>query len=251
MANLLDRVRLDRKLSEKKYAQLLEENQVRLRALAQRVHEEGLSCVFAFEGWDAAGKGGAIRRLTQPLDPRVYEVHAIAAPEGEDKVRHYLYRFWRRLPDAGQICVFDRTWYGRVLVERVEGFAKEYEWKRAYREIDEFEGQLVDAGIILGKFWLHISKAEQLRRFEARRNDHLRSWKLTEEDWRNREKWPVYEAAVREMIEKTSTKRAPWTIVEANDKYWARIRVVSTCVEMMEKALDSKRGKRKKRKNGN
>jgi AMP-polyphosphate phosphotransferase len=249
--NLLDRVDLDAKLAEKKYDALLVKWQTRLRELARELRRSGRSFVAAFEGWDAAGKGGAIRRFTQPLDPRAYEVHSIAAPEGEEKVRHYLWRFWKRLPEQGNIGVFDRTWYGRVLVERVEGFAKEHEWKRAFQEIREFEQQLVDNDVILAKFWLHLSKEEQLRRFEARKNDVLRSWKLTDEDWRNREKWPRYEVAVREMLDKTHTKQAPWTVVAGDDKLTARIQVLETVARAMERGVreaGGKNGKGKKNK---
>ena len=236
----LDLVALDRTLAEADYALALEREQTRLREFAQRIYKRGLSCVFVFEGWDASGKGGAIRRLTQPLDPRGYEVHAIAAPEGDDKARHYLYRFWRRLPARGQIGVFDRSWYGRVLVERVEGFAREAEWRRAYDEINDFERQLARSGVALAKFWMHLSPDEQLRRFEARRTDPLRSWKLTDEDWRNREKWPAYEEAVNEMLARTSTDIAPWSVVSATDKAWGRIQVLETCTRVIEDALGKK-----------
>lgn len=246
MKNLLDQVDLGAKLSERKYGEKLVRWQMRLRELCQDLRGSGRSFVVAFEGWDAAGKGGAIRRLTQPLDPRAYEVHAIAAPEGEDRARHYLWRFWRRLPEHGNIGVFDRTWYGRLLVERVEGFAKEYEWKRAFHEINEFEQQLVDNDVIVTKFWLHLSPEEQLRRFEARKNDRLRSWKLTEEDWRNREKWDRYEIAVREMLDKTHTDHAPWTVVAGDDKYTARIQILETAARALERGLQggAKKGKK-------
>lgn len=250
MKNPLDQVDLDQALSEKKYGERLVKWQMRLRELAQELRASGRSFVIAFEGWDAAGKGGAIRRVTQPLDPRSYEVHAIAAPEGEEKARHYLWRFWRRLPEHGNIGVFDRTWYGRLLVERVEGFAKEYEWKRAFKEVNEFEQQLADNDVILAKFWLHLSKEEQLRRFEARKNDRLRSWKLTEEDWRNREKWERYETAVRDMLAKTNTDHAPWTVVAGNDKYFARIQVLETVARTLEKGLRASGAKAGKGKNG-
>src|SRR5208283_3317074 len=165
--------------------------------------------IILFEGWDAAGKGGAIKRVTEKIDPRGYTVYPISAPQGEDKTRHYLYRFWRRLPERGQIAIFDRSWYGRVLVERVEGFAPEKEWKRAFKEINSFERQLRDFGTIVAKFWIHISREEQLRRFEERKQIGYKAWKLTDEDWRNREKWDAYEEAVEEMLVKTSTRTAP------------------------------------------
>jgi polyphosphate kinase 2 (PPK2 family) len=184
--------------------------------------------ILVFEGSDAAGKGGAIKRVTEQLDPRGYIAHSIAAPEGEDKTHHYLYRFWRRLPPRGRICIFDRSWYGRVLVERVEKFCSEAEWKRAYREINEFERQLARFGTVMCKFWIQISKEEQLRRFNERGGDPMKSWKLTDEDWRNREKWDVYAQAVEDMLIKTSTRTAPWTIVEGNDKGFARVKILKT-----------------------
>ena len=192
---------------------------------------------MALEGWDASGKGGAIRRLTQPLDPRGYEVHAIGAPAGDDRDHHYLWRFWRRLPAAGQLGVFDRTWYGRVLVERVEGFCGREAWSRAYLEIPEFERQLVDAGLVLVKFWMHISPEEQLRRFRERAKDPLKGWKLTPDDWRNRRKWPAYERAVADMVERTSTRSAPWHIVASDDKHYARIAVLEMLRDRLDRSL--------------
>ncbi len=193
--------------------------------------------IIVFEGWDAAGKGGAIRRITEKIDPRGYVVYPIAAPKGDDATHHYMWRFWNRLPETGQIAIFDRSWYGRVIVERIEGFCKDEEWKRAYREINQFERQLVDYGTILFKFWIQISKDEQLRRFESRSEDKLRSWKLTSEDWRNREKWDLYEEAVNEMLLKTSTVTAPWTVVEGNSKGYARVKVLKTVVDKLSKEL--------------
>ena len=222
------------------YKARLISSQVALSQLGYQVYVQQRPVVILFEGWDAAGKGGAIKRITEKLDPRGYVVHPIAAPQGDDKTHHYLWRFWRRLPEAGQIAIFDRSWYGRVMVERVEGFCSEPAWKRAYREINQFESQLVDFGAILFKFWLNITKDEQLRRFEDRSSDKLRSWKLTAEDWRNREKWDVYETAVNEMLLKTSTLHAPWTIVEGNDKRYARVKVLNTIVERLSKELDYK-----------
>jgi polyphosphate kinase 2 (PPK2 family) len=192
---------------------------------------------MVFEGWDAAGKGGVIKRVTEKLDPRGYVVYPIAAPQGEDATRHYLYRFWRRLPETGQIAIFDRSWYGRVMVERVESFCREEDWRRAYREINQFERQLVDFGTILFKFWIHISEDEQLRRFESRAVDPLRNWKLTDEDWRNREKWDAYGQVVNEMLLRTSTVTAPWTIVEGNSKLHARIKVLETLVDKLSQEL--------------
>lgn len=224
-------------LDKETYKKALVENQVALSRLGYQVYVQQRPVILLFEGWDAAGKGGAIKRVTEKLDPRGYVVQPIAAPQGEDKTHHYLYRFWRRLPEKGQIAILDRSWYGRVMVERIEGFCSEEDWKRAYREINQFEQQLIDFGTILFKFWMHITKEEQLRRFEERANDKLRAWKLTDEDWRNREKWDQYEEAVSEMLLKTSTQRAPWTVVEGNDKYYARIKVLKTIVDKLEKEL--------------
>ncbi|HEX9018627.1 MAG TPA: hypothetical protein VF806_05550 [Anaerolineaceae bacterium] len=227
-------------MDDAEYKKALILNQVALSQLGYQVYVQQRPVMILFEGWDAAGKGGAIKRITEKLDPRGYVVYPIAAPQGDDKTHHYLWRFWRRLPESGQIAVFDRTWYGRVMVERIEGFCKEADWKRAYREINQFERQLVDFGVILFKFWMNITRDEQLRRFNDRKNDKLRSWKLTDEDWRNREKWDQYEAAVDEMLLKTSTLGAPWTVVEGNDKHFARVRVLSTLVEKLSKELDFK-----------
>jgi AMP-polyphosphate phosphotransferase len=237
---MLETVDMTLSLDKAEYKEKLILNQVALSQLGYQVYVQQRPVVILFEGWDAGGKGGAIKRIVEKLDPRGYVVHPIAAPQGDDKTHHYLWRFWRRLPEAGQIAIFDRSWYGRVMVERVEGFCSEADWKRAYREINQFESQLVDFGVILFKFWLNITKDEQLRRFEDRANDKLRSWKLTDEDWRNREKWDVYEAAVNEMLLKTSTISAPWTIVEGNDKRYARVKVLSTLVERLSKQLDYK-----------
>ncbi|MCB9102122.1 MAG: hypothetical protein H6632_21480 [Anaerolineales bacterium] len=235
---MLETIDLSKKLKRKEYRQALDEYQTKVRALGFEVYRQQRPVVMVFEGWDAAGKGGAIKRLTARLDPRSYEVHAIAAPTGDDAARHYLYRFWRRLPIQGEIGIFDRTWYGRVLVERVEGFCSTKEWQRAYGEINEFEKQLVDFGTIIFKFWVHISKDEQLARFESRRMTPQKSWKLTEEDWRNRKKWDEYEAAVEDMIAKTSTEHAPWTVVPGNDKGYARITVLKTVVEGLSRSLN-------------
>jgi polyphosphate kinase 2 (PPK2 family) len=227
-------------MDEETYKKELVLNQVALSQLGFQVYVQQRPVIILFEGWDAAGKGGAIKRMSEKLDPRGYVVHSIAAPAGEDKTHHYLYRFWRRLPEAGQIAIFDRSWYGRVMVERIEGFCKEADWKRAYREINQFEQQLVDFGTILFKFFLHITNEEQLRRFQDRSSDKLRSWKLTSEDWRNREKWPQYEEAVNEMLLRTSTLRAPWTVVEGNDKRYSRVKVLKTLVDKLSEELDYK-----------
>jgi polyphosphate kinase 2 (PPK2 family) len=234
---MLETVDMTLKLGRAEYVKEITRSQIQLRELGYQVYQKKRPVVLVFEGWDAAGKGGAIKRATEKLDPRGYVVYPISAPQGEDKTRHYLYRFWRRLPERGQIAIFDRSWYGRVLVERVEGFAREEEWKRAYKEINGFERQLRDFGAIVAKFWIHISRDEQLRRFEERKGSGYKSWKLTEDDWRNRDKWPAYEEAVEEMLVKTSTTAAPWTLIEGNDKYWSRTRVLSRLVEILSKDL--------------
>jgi polyphosphate kinase 2 (PPK2 family) len=233
--SLLHKVDLSLKLDRTEYSSRMLDSQLQARTLARRLYDEKRLLIAVFEGWDGAGKGGAIRRFTEKLDPRGYQVYPIAAPKGDDKTHHYLWRFWRRLlpPQERQILLFDRSWYGRVLVERVEGFAREEQWRRAYQEINNFERQLIDSGAVLAKFWFHVSPEEQLRRFEARRETPYKRWKLTDEDWRNRERWSDYESAVEDMLVKTSTLKAPWTIVEGNDKCWARVKVMETLVERM------------------
>jgi polyphosphate kinase 2 (PPK2 family) len=193
--------------------------------------------VLLFEGWDAAGKGSAIRRVTQAIDPRLYRVVGVAAPTDEERAQHYLWRFWRHLPRAGHLTIFDRSWYGRVLVERVEGFASPAEWGRAYGEINAFEEQLADHGIVLGKFWVHLSPAEQLRRFRERQHVAYKHYKITEEDWRNRAKWPDYQRAVDDLVTRCSTEFAPWTLVAGNDKKFARVQILKTIVKRLEEAL--------------
>ncbi len=237
---MLEKLKLDRELSEAQYERRLLVGQLQLRELAFQLYERKRSLVVVYEGWDAAGKGGNLRRVTEKLDPRGYEVLSIAAPAGEDKTHHYLYRFWRRLkpPEEKQVMIFDRSWYGRVMVERVEGFCTEAAWKRAYREINDFERQLTESGIILVKFWIHISPEEQLRRFEQRSKESYKRWKLTDEDWRNRDKWNQYLEAVEEMLLKTSTLAAPWTVVEGDFKWWARVKCLETLVKTLGKQLD-------------
>ncbi len=235
---MLETIDLSLALDRETYVRQLARRQVQLRELGYQVYVRKRPVVIVYEGWDAAGKGGSIKRLTEKLDPRGYVVYPISAPVGEEKTHHYLWRFWRRVPERGQIAIFDRSWYGRVLVERVEGFATEGQWRRAYREINSFERNLCDFGTILIKFWIHISREEQLRRFEERQASGYKSWKLTAEDWRNREKWPLYEEAVRDMLLKTSTLHAPWTLLEGNDKYWARVKALSTVVEVLARELD-------------
>jgi polyphosphate kinase 2 (PPK2 family) len=234
---ILSRVDLSLKLDQKAYERDLVELQAKIYLLGLQVYHQKRPVVLVFEGWDAAGKGGAIKRITEKLDPRSYVVHAIAAPAGDDKAHHYLYRFWRRLPTRGNIGIFDRSWYGRVLVERIEGFASGDEWQRAYAEINEFERQLVEFGTIMCKFWMHISPEEQMRRFEERQSIPYKAWKLTDEDWRNREKWPQYERATNEMLLHTSTPAAPWTVIESEDKRFARIKVLRTVVRRLEEEL--------------
>jgi AMP-polyphosphate phosphotransferase len=234
---MLDTIDLSLSLDRASYVRELTRRQIQLRELGYQVYQRKRPVIILFEGWDAAGKGGVIKRITEKLDPRGYAVYPISAPQGEDKTRHYLYRFWRRLPERGQIAIFDRSWYGRVLVERVEGFAKEEEWKRAYKEINSFERQLRDFGAIVAKFWIHISREEQLRRFEERQRIGYKEWKLTDEDWRNRDKWGLYEEAVDEMLVRTSTRTAPWCVVEGNDKYWARAKVLGHLVEILSEEL--------------
>jgi polyphosphate kinase 2 (PPK2 family) len=229
---------LDLKLAPKAYRKAVEREQLRLRDLQFRMYDEKRACLAVFEGWDAAGKGGAIKRITETLEPRGYTVSSFAAPRGEEKTHHYLWRFWRALPRAGHLGIWDRSHYGRVLVERVEGFCSEADWRRAYREISEFEAQQASAGTVVVKFWLHVSKQEQLRRFKDRERDPFRSYKLTEEDWRNRARWDEYEAAVEEMLARTHAPQAPWVVIEANDKNWARVKVLKTLTSALEAALD-------------
>jgi polyphosphate:AMP phosphotransferase len=234
---ILDRLDMSQNLAKKQYRQLLKRYQGRLNVLHRKARQRSLSTILVFEGWDAAGKGGAIRRLTAALDARSVQVIPIAAPTDEERAQHYLWRFWRHLPRAGRVTVFDRSWYGRVLVERVEGFAPESQWRRAFAEINLFEQQLVAHGVVLLKFWLHITKEEQKRRFEERQKTPHKRWKLTEEDWRNRERWDDYGLATHDMVERTSTGEAPWILVEANDKRFARVKVLRTVCEALGAAL--------------
>jgi polyphosphate:AMP phosphotransferase len=234
---LLDTLDLTQALDEERYDAQLEKYQGKLNSLYRKAKAKGRSMILVFEGWDAAGKGGIIRRLTPALDARDYQIIPIAAPSDEERAHHYLWRFWRRLPRAGRVTIFDRSWYGRVLVERVERFAREDEWKRAYSEIVNFEEQLCAHGILLLKFWVHIDKAEQLRRFEARQETSYKHYKITDEDFRNREKWDDYEIAANEMIERTSTEFAPWHLIEANDKKFARIKALKIFVKSLKHSL--------------
>jgi len=239
----LDDVDLSLSLTKKEEARRLESAQERLLALrlvlGGLVGERGIGppLLVLFEGWDASGKGGAIKRLVGKLDPRHVRVAQFSAPTPDEKRHHWLWRFWPALPGWGGMAVLDRSWYGRVLVERVEGFATEAQWRRAYDEINEFELMLVNEGTILVKLFLHISDEEQLDRFEKRERDPLKAWKLTDEDWRNRKRRPDYEEAVEDMLERTSTPAAPWTVVEADDKRFARVKVVETVNDAAEAGM--------------
>lgn len=241
---VLQALDMARTLSKKEANERLVEGRARLNRLQREAKGQGISTVLVFEGWDAAGKGGTIRRVTAALDAREYSVIPIAAPTDEEKAQHYLWRFWRHLSRAGRVTIYDRSWYGRVLVERVEGFATTEEWMRAYAEINDFEEQMTDFGMVLGKFWLHITPEEQLARFERRSQTPWKAWKLTDEDWRNRDKWGDYERAVNDMIERTSTRKAPWTLVEANDKRVARVKVLETVCDRLEARLEGLKSKK-------
>lgn len=246
MPTVLDKVDLEKTLSVREYEKKKIALQVRLRRLQYEAIKRKLSLVIVYEGWDAAGKGGSIRRLTATLDPRFYDVISIGKPAPEDHAHHYLWRFWKHIPKWGHFTIYDRSWYGRVLVERIEGFCSDAEWQRAYQEIDEFEMQLFRGGIGLAKFWLHISPQEQLRRFEARDADPHKRFKMTDEDWRNRDKWDAYRESVDEMVKRTSTTYAPWTIIEGDCKRWARIRAMETISDLLEQMIERDKSKKDK-----
>ena len=235
----LAEVDLSPSLTDEEYRKELKKLQKRLGELHNVVYRKKIPVILCYEGWDAAGKGGNIRRIARPLDPRGFDVMPIASPEPHELARQYLWRFWTRLPRSGHFCIFDRTWYGRVMVERLEGFCSEKDWQRAYNEINEFERQLTDWGAVVIKFWIHIDQETQLARFTERQNTPEKVWKITDEDWRNREKWPQYEVAVDEMLQKTSTKNAPWYIIESNDKKYARIRTLKIIIKALEKACEN------------
>lgn len=239
--NILGKVDLSLSYSQQEYKKKLKKAQKQIELLHSELYRRRIPVILAFEGWDAAGKGGAIKRLTKKMDPRGFEVIPTAAPNDLEKAHHYMWRFWRGIPKDGHISIFDRTWYGRVMVERIEGFCSEEEWQRAYREICETEKEWSDHGAVILKFWMQIDKDEQKRRFEERQSNPQKQWKITDEDWRNREKWDQYESAVCEMIDQTSTKYAPWVIVEGNDKYYARIKVLETVIHALEKRLKDKK----------
>jgi polyphosphate kinase 2 (PPK2 family) len=236
---ILDKLDYSAAVEDKKtYEDELKAMQLEVLKAEFKTREAGRSVVIAFEGWDAAGKGGAIKRLTEKLDPRGYAVHPVGAPSDDEKKRHYLWRFWTRMPDRGRWAIFDRTWYGRVLVERVEGFAKKKEWKRAYREINEFERQLVDDGAVLVKVFLAITKDEQKKRFEERQKDPYKRWKIGPEDWRNREHWDEYVDAAEQMFAETTTDYAPWKVIGADRKWHARLSVMKHVLKRLAAAED-------------
>jgi len=237
-----ERIRLDeldqsKALDQEDYKRQLKQYQLELLNLQLRLREKRHSVVVVLEGPDAAGKGGAIKRVVERLDPRLVRVYSIVKPTPEETQHHYMWRFWNKLPSYGHCAVFDRSWYGRVLVERVEGFCTEGEWKRAYREINEFERQLADDGAILAKIYLHITKDEQLERFKRRESDPYKHWKISEEDWRNRRHWDEHNAAAEDMFEKTHTPEAPWTVIPGNFKWYARVKATKTVLERVLEVL--------------
>lgn len=237
----LDAVMLDKSLARDEYEKQLDAAQIKLKRLHNKIYCNRIPVIISYEGWDAAGKGGNIKRLTSALDARGFIVHPISSPDVHEKNRYYLWRFWTKIPKDGHIAIFDRSWYGRVMVERLEGFCNENDWQRAYSEINEFEMYLSNCGAVIIKFWIQIDKETQLKRFQDREKTPEKRWKITEEDWRNRDKWDSYEIAVNEMISKTSTEYAPWYIIQSNDKLFARIQALNCVIEAIEKKL----GKRK------
>ena len=228
-------------IEQAEYKKELDKLQAQLRELHYELYRKKIPVIICYEGWDAAGKGGNIKRITSALDPRGFEVQPIASPEPHEKARHFLWRFWTRLPKTGHITIFDRTWYGRVMVERIEAFCSENDWQRAYNEINEFEKELNDWGAVIIKFWVQIDNQTQLERFNERQNTPEKRWKITDEDWRNREKWPQYEVAVDEMLSKTNTSFAPWHILESVDKKYARIKALKIVIDELQKACDRKK----------
>ncbi|MGG0657303.1 polyphosphate kinase 2 family protein [Rummeliibacillus pycnus] len=236
MTKHIENMNLDKQLDENfSYKKELKKLQFEMLNIQQFLFKHNIGLIIGFEGMDAAGKGGAIKRLTERLDPRGYVVHPIAAPTQSELKYNHLYRFWKRLPARGQIGIFDRTWYGRVLVERIEGFASKDEWGRAYEEINQFEKLLTDDHFILMKFWIQVSNEEQLKRFKERQEDPYKKWKLTDEDWRNRDKWPLYVEAANDMFDKTNKKNTPWILIEGNDKKYARIKVLKETIKHVKK----------------
>ena len=238
--SILSKADLSLKYTIEEYEAKLDKLQKKIEKLHGELYRRRIPVVLGFEGWDAGGKGGAIKRLTAKMDARGYAVNPTASPNDIEKAHHYLWRFWRTMPKAGHVAIFDRTWYGRVMVERIEGFCTKEEWQRAYKEINDMEKDLCDAGAIVIKFWMHIDKDEQERRFKERQENPEKQWKITDEDWRNREKWDQYEDAVNEMLLRTSTDYAPWVVVEGNDKYYARVKVLKTVVDAIEERLKEK-----------
>ena len=235
---LLKDIKLNKSVSDERYKKDLKKLQDELQDLHNEIYHKKIPVIIAYEGWDAAGKGGNIKRITEALDPRGYVVNPIASPEPHEKARFYLWRFWNRLPKTGHIAIFDRTWYGRVMVERLEGFCSENDWQRAYNEINEFEKELSDWGAVVIKFWVQIDSDTQLARFTDRQNTPEKQWKITDEDWRNREKWDLYEVAINEMIQKTSTNFAPWYVLESVDKKYARIKALKIVIKRLREACD-------------
>ena len=235
--SILSKTDLSLHYTREEYKEKLDKLQKKMEKLHGELYRRRIPVVLGFEGWDAGGKGGAIKRLTERMDARGYVVNPTASPNDIEKAHHYLWRFWRAMPKDGHVAIFDRTWYGRVMVERIEGFCTTEEWKRAYKEINDMEKDLYDAGAIVIKFWMHIDKDEQERRFRERQENPEKQWKITDEDWRNREKWDQYEDAVNEMLMRTSTDYAPWVVVEGNDKYYARVKVLRMVVEAIEARL--------------
>ncbi len=238
---LLKDIPLNKKISDEDYKKELKSLQKRLRELHNVLYRKKIPVVIAYEGWDAAGKGGNIKRIADALDPRGYIVHPIASPEPHEKARFYLWRFWNRLPKTGHVAIFDRTWYGRVMVERLEGFCSENDWQRAFNEMNEFEKELSDSGTVVIKFWVQIDSDTQLQRFTDRQNTPEKQWKITDEDWRNREKWDLYEEAINEMLQKTNTTFAPWYVLESVDKKYARIKALKIVISELEKAIEKKK----------
>lgn len=237
---LLGELDLSQRLGKKRYQEELERCQGRIGRLARAARQKQISSLVMLEGWDAAGKGGIIRRIVPAIDARGYQVIPIAAPTDEERAHHYLWRFWRHIPRAGHVTIYDRSWYGRVLVERIEGYACREEWMRAYAEINDFEEQLHDGGVVLTKFWVHIDPDEQLARFREREQIPWKQYKITEEDYRNRDRWEAYEHAVGDMVERTSTEYAPWTLIEGNDKRFARVKALKVFCERLEQALEGR-----------
>lgn len=233
----LNSVDLSLRYSKEEYKEKLDKLQNRIQELHGELYRKRIPVILGFEGWDAGGKGGAIKRLTEKMDPRGYQVNPTAAPHDIERAHHYLWRFWNNVPKKGHIAIFDRTWYGRVMVERIEGFCSKEEWSRAYKEINDMEANWVHSGAVVLKFWLQIDKDEQERRFRERMENPEKQWKITDEDWRNREKWDQYEQAVDDMLVHTSTTYAPWIIVEGNNKYYARIKVLESVIDAIEKRL--------------